>query len=206
MLEAGAMFGVTSYSGDLSENAITLKEVRPGYGFFVRYHFNNQFALKAHVYSGAISGDDAGTSRASRTLRFGSSIFESAIGGEYYFFAKERRSTTGIFRPRVNPYLYAGIGFTKGDPRAEYYGTQANTYLKVPIPEEGLKNRFVLAPVSLGVRAELLEWLVVGGELGFRPVFSDDLDGVKVNADPTDNDWYYFGGITISVILGRASE
>lgn len=202
--EAGMMFGATGYSGDVSEKAITLSQVQPGYGFFLRHYFNKSFALKAHVYSGAISGDDKGTSRANRSYRFGSSIFEGALVGEYVFFAKDRISKTGIFRPRVNPYIFGGLGFTKGDARAEYYGPDSlkNEYLKVPLPEEGLKNRFLLVPVGLGVRAELLEWMVIGLEGGFRPVFSDDLDGMKINGDPADNDWYYFGGITVSVLIG----
>jgi hypothetical protein len=202
--EAGMMFGATGYSGDVSEKTITLNQVQPGYGFFLRHYFNKNFALKAHVYSGSISGDDKGTSRAARSYRFGSSIFEGALVGEYVFFGKDRISKTGIFRPRLNPYVFGGVGFTKSDAKAEYYGpdNMKNFYLKVPLPEEGLKSRFLLVPVGAGVRAELLEWLVIGVEGGVRPVFSDDLDGMKINGDPGDNDWYYFGGITVSVLIG----
>ena len=58
-LEAGFLFGLTAYSGDLSEKAIDISEIHPGYGAYLRYHFNNHLATRLHVYSGAVSGDDA---------------------------------------------------------------------------------------------------------------------------------------------------
>ena len=196
------MFGGTNYSGDLSEKTVELKETQPGFGFFVRYHLNANLSLKAHIYSGSISGDDKNTSRAGRKYRFGTSIFETAIVGEWAFLAHDRYSNTGIFKSHLQPYIFGGVGFTFGDPRAEYYGTTPNQDLKVPLPEEGLKNKFILAPVGAGIRTEITDWLALGIEGGVRPVFSDDLDGMKVNGNPDSGDWYYFAGLTLSVMLG----
>jgi hypothetical protein len=201
-LEAGAMFGGTSYSGDVSEKRIELNETNPGFGFFVRYHLNSSFSLKAHIYSGSIAGDDKNTGLARRKYRFGTSIFETALVGEWFFFPHDRYSSTGIFKKHLQPYIFGGIGLTFADPKAEYYGNTPNQDLKVPLPEEGLKNKFVLAPIGVGLRAELLDWFSLGLEGGFRPVFSDDLDGMKVNGNPNSGDWYYFAGLTISVMLG----
>lgn len=201
-LEAGMMFGGTNYSGDVSEKAVEIKETQPGFGFFVRYHLNPNFSLKAHVYSGSISGDDKNTSRAGRKYRFGTSIFETAIVGEWAFLAHDRYSNTGIFKSHLQPYIFGGVGFTFGDPKAEYYGTTPNQDLKVPLPEEGLKNKFILAPIGAGIRTEVTDWLALGIEGGVRPVFSDDLDGMKINGNPDSGDWYYFAGLTLSVMLG----
>lgn len=202
--EAGIMMGLTNYSGDVAERRVELNETQLGYGAFVRFHANKHISFKAHVYSGAISGDDRNTSRSARSYRFGTSIFEGALVGEWKLFSRDRMTRTGIFKPRLEPYLFGGIGITSAKPRAEYYGPDSlrNTYLKIPLPEEGLQTRFVLAPVGAGVRAEMNEWLVLGIEGGLRPVFSDDLDGMKVNGNPNSGDWYYFGGLTISVIIG----
>lgn len=201
-LEAGIMFGVTNYSGDVAEKRVELVETQPGYGFFARYHLTKNFSLKGHIYSGSITGDDKNTVNASRKYRFGTSIFEGGLVGEWTPFAKDRLSNTGVFRPLFEPYVFGGLGFTFADAKAEYYGTTPNTDLRVPLPEENLKTRFLLAPVGLGIRATVTERFVLGLEGGFRPVFSDDLDGMRINGNPGSNDWYYFGGLTLALILG----
>jgi hypothetical protein len=53
----------------------------------------------------------------------------------------------------------------------------------------------------VGVRADILDRLVLGAEFGWRPVFSDDIDGIRQNGNPAKGDWYYFTGLTISFIL-----
>ncbi|MCC7244331.1 MAG: hypothetical protein IT269_01515 [Saprospiraceae bacterium] len=78
--------------------------------------------------------------------------------------------------------------------------------LKVPLPEDGLKTLFMLAPMGVGLRFDVFDRLIIGVEGGWRPVFSDDLDGVKVNGNPESNDWYYYGGTTISFVLGRPKK
>lgn len=196
------MFGVTNYSGDVSEKTVELNETRPGYGIFARYHLNKTISIKGHVYSGSISGDDANTINAARKYKFGTSIFETGLVGEWTLFPKDRITGTGVFRSIVEPYLFAGIGFTMADAKAEYYGDNPNRDLRVPLPEEDINGRFLLAPVGAGVRATIAERLVIGIEGGFRPVFSDDLDGMRVNGNPSKNDWYYFAGATASLILG----
>ena len=83
-LEAGFLFGLTSYSGDVSEKAIDLSEIHPGYGAYLRYHFNNHFSSRVHVYSGAVSGDDANSSSLkNRKIRFSSNIVELGLVGEW---------------------------------------------------------------------------------------------------------------------------
>jgi OmpA-OmpF porin, OOP family len=201
-LEAGIMLGATNYSGDVAEKRVELEETQPGYGFFARYHFNKNFSMKAHVYSGSISGDDKNTANFYRKYKFGTSIFETAVVGEWTFFAKDRLSNTGVFKPIFEPYIFGGLGFTFAEPKAEYYGNNPNQDLRIPIDQEVINTRYLLAPVGAGIRATLTERFVIGLEGGIRPVFSDDLDGMEINGNPNSNDWYYFSGLTIALILG----
>jgi hypothetical protein len=207
-LEAGFLFGLTDYSGDLSEKPIDIRETHPGYGAYVRYHVSRNFAFKAHVYSGTISGDDAHTSRFDRHFRFSTSLVELATVAEWYPFAKDRFTATGIHQFSVSPYLFAGLGVTFADASAEYYGTdeKKSIYLKVPFPEDGLQHRFLLTPVGGGVRFDVFEYLVLSVEGGLRPVYSDDIDGIRRNGNPKKGDWYYFSGVTVSFILGKAKK
>jgi len=207
-LEAGFLFGLTNYSGDLAEKNIHILESRLGYGAYARYFLSTHFALRTHLFSGSISGDDANAKDPGlrrRSFRFGTHILEVGLGGEWHILGRGRFSNTGLHHYFLSPYLYLGVGGTFSGAKAEYYGTpeDRNVYFVVPLPEVGLHQQFLIAPMGVGVRADLNEGLVIGVEVGWRPVFSDDLDGVRLNGNPDDNDWYYFGGVTLSFILNK---
>ena len=201
--ETGFLLGLTSYSGDIAESTVELKELQPGYGLYFRYHFSNHFAAKAHIYSGSIAGDDANSpTLANRKIKFSANIIEFGTAAEWHILGKERYTNTGIHNFFITPYVFAGLGFTLADAKAEYYGDPASEFApQYDLPEEGLRDKFVLVPVGVGLRADILDRLVVGAEFGFRPVFSDDLDGIRQNGNPDKGDWYYFTGLTISFIL-----
>lgn len=208
-IEAGMMMGLTNYSGDVSEKRIDLREARLGYGAYARYHFSNLFAVKLHGYSGSITGDDARSSKLKeRSFRFATSITELALVGELHLFKKNRYTKTGIHRFQLYPFVYGGVGVLFANAQAEYYGRAdlRNDYLRTPLPEEGLRSRFTLVPMGGGLRLDLLDQIIIGLEAGFRPVFSDDLDGVKINGNPNQGDWYYYGGATISLLLAKAGK
>lgn len=207
--EAGFLFGVTNYSGDMVEKRIEISETRVGYGAYGRYHLGPHFSMKAHVYTGSITGDDANSSKTkSRSLRFATNIVELGLVGELNFGRRNRFTSTGIHTFSITPYVFAGIGATFANAEAEYYGPPdlLNENLRVPLPEEGLGDRFVLVPMGAGIRADISESLVLGLEGGFRPVFSDDLDGVRYNGNPESGDWYYFAGVTASFVISNSKK
>lgn len=209
--EAGFLFGLTNYSGDIAEKNFYISESHLGYGAYARYFLSNQFSLRAHLFSGAISGDDANAKdplTRRRSFRFGTDILEIGLGGEWHILGRSRFSKTGLHHYFLSPYLYLGVGATFSGAKAEFYGApeDRNVFFVVPLPEVGLHQRFLIAPMGVGLRADINEGLVIGVEAGWRPVFSDDLDGVRLNGNPESNDWYYFGGTTISFILNRPKK
>lgn len=209
--ELGFLFGLTNYSGDLAEAHIEMSEIRPGFGAFVRYHLSPSFAVKGHVYSGYVTGDDNNSTndrRRARSLKFATSIFEYGAVAEWHFFAKERLTNSGVHNLHVTPYIFAGIGGAVTDAKAEYYGPAdlRDFYLKAPLPEDGLRSHFLSTPVGFGIEVDVYDRIILGGELGWRPVYSDDLDGIKRNGNPDKGDWYYFAGFTIAYILSGRPE
>jgi Domain of unknown function (DUF6089) len=203
-VELGFLGGLTNYSGDLSYRAIDIQETRTGYGAFVRYHANPNLSFKGHVYAGSISGDDRHSpTRKDRSFRFGTSLFEFAVVGEWSFFAKERITRTGIHRFQVIPYVFLGPGIDFAKPNAEYYGPpeKRQDYLKVPFPENNLQTRFFTLPIGVGFRLDVADRLLLGADVGWRSVFSDALDGIRTNGNPKKGDWYYFFGLTASIVL-----
>lgn len=210
-LEAGFFLGLANYSGDLAEKSIEISETRFGYGAFARYFLNNRVSLKAQIFSCTISGDDSNAKDPAvlaRRLRFSANVLELGLAGEWHILGRDRISSIGEHKFFVSPYLSLGGAISFAEARTEYYGPEEDRdeHLAVSLPEPGLRRRFLLAPIGLGLRADFNEALSGGLELGVRPVFSDGLDGVRLNGNPNKNDWYYFGGATISFVLSKPKK
>jgi hypothetical protein len=205
--EIGLMLGATNYSGDIAQRDIELNQTQFGFGAFFRYHVTQKIHVKAQFYSGAISGDDRNSPTLSpRKFRFYTRIHEIAVIGEWVPLALEHVTLTGIHNFYVSPYAFFGIGAAHTKPEPEYYGQQSDRskYLRTPLPENNKVSRYFLSmPFGLGIRFDYAERLTFGIEGGWRPVFNDNLDGIRINGNPKKGDLYYFMGITASYFINE---
>lgn len=205
--ETGVMGGLIQYSGDVADKRFELKETHAGYGAFFRYHLSEKFGLKANIYGGVISGKDVNSPRPlikRRNFVFATSILEIGLVGEWYILGQPHM-ISGFHNPHFSPFVFGGIAGTFTNNDAQYYGSDEdrNRFLKVPLPEEGIAMQFICVPLGGGIRYDLNDRIIVGAEAGARLMFSDGIDGISANGNPERNDWYYFGGATISYIIGR---
>ncbi|MBL7808162.1 MAG: hypothetical protein JNN28_10120 [Saprospiraceae bacterium] len=210
-LEAGLYLGGANYTGDVSSPGFVLAESHLSYGAYLRYFLTEHFSMRAQVFAGAISGDDAhapGEAKRARSLRFGTDIFETALLGEWHPLGLYRYKDIGVRRFFISPYLFIGAAGTFGGAKVEYYGLPADEskVLSAPLPETGPNQKFLATPFGIGCRAQINETIILGLDGGARLVFSDTLDGVHLNGNPDNNDWYYFGGMSISFILSSAKK
>lgn len=205
-LELGLMVGVANHSGDIAQPDVEIAQSRPAVGAFVRYHLSESFILKGQFHTGRIYGDDKHSDdRGPRQFRVKGPLFELSAVVEYapLHFGFESASGSAV---HFFPYLFAGVGGTYVRPKAEYYGPPEGvaTYVKTPFPEGGqAKQTLLCTPIGGGLRVNINRRITLGIEGGWRPVYSDLLDGVSKNGNPEANDWYYFGGITASYYLNR---
>lgn len=200
--ELGGFIGFAQYQGDLAEDHIELAETLISSGIFFRVHLNDYLTLKAAYYNGSISGDDKnGTNdfQKNRGWRFSSKINEFALIGEWNILGINRIGKWRKFKPSFTPILFAGIATTK-----------FNTTLTVPdidadlFPEPGDKDSFFAIPIGIGVRYDFSKYTSLGGEIGWRSIFSDYLDDVSNNGEGSGkNDWYSFAGLNISILFGQ---
>jgi hypothetical protein len=210
-LEAGFLFGMTNYSGDLAEKNIQISETKLGYGAYVRYLFSKHFALRAHLISGSISGDDKHAKDPDilrRQFRFNTNLLEVGLCGEWHILGRKGENSIGEKQRYFSPYVYLGLGMAFSDANATHYGPPEDEviFFKTPLPEVAEPQRFLLAPMGVGVQTELTDRVLLGLETGWRPVFSDKLDGVSINGNPDKNDWYYYAGATVSFILFKPKK
>ncbi|MEI6409178.1 MAG: DUF6089 family protein [Bacteroidota bacterium] len=203
-LDFGVLLGVANYSGDLAEPNIEWNQTRPAIGLYARYQISEVLYLKGQLNTGVIFGDDKNSdTRTFREFRFKGPLVELAAILEYapfnFGFVTGNADELNFF-----PYVFAGVGGAFSKPNARYYGsTFPSPFVKTPFPEGNRsKHLFLSTPIGIGVHVNINARVTVGFETGWRPVYSDKLDGISINANPKENDWYYFGGVTVSYYFG----
>jgi hypothetical protein len=210
-MEAGLYLGGANYAGDVADAFIEPSETHLSYGAYLRYFLYERLSFRAQVFAGSISGEDANASsegRRARSLRFGADILEVALLGEWHPLGLYRYKDIGVRRFFISPYLFAGAAGVFGGAKTEYYGNPADEskVLVAPLPESAPNQKFLAAPMGIGCRAQINETIILGLDAGARMVFSDKLDGVHLNGNPDNNDWYFFGGMSISFVLSSAKK
>ena len=200
--EFGALIGISTYQGDLIETDFySLKEMEFGYGFTIRNHINSNFSIRANMLRGKISGSDFNyEARQDRGFVFSSHITEFSAQVELDFLG-HLRDRNGKLRKIVSPYFFAGWGAAFIDKSTTYNELNPNRDNLVEIDQDKnstYKRSWFSVPFGLGAKINLNKSLFLGIEWGARPVFSDLLDGISLSGNPDENDWYAFGGTTIS--------
>ncbi len=200
--EIGVLGGGSVYQGDVSEDVLNIRETKPSYGAFIRYNLQNQFTLKAGFNIGRLTGTDANSQDPGIQLRgysFDTNIREIYFGSEWHFLDEKNsyKRLYNLFTQQFSPYVFVGVAFasTDGIPAAP---TDRSPY---PFPELGAKNSFISPAVGFGINYRFTESYCMGIDLGWRPTFSDYLDGVSINGNPNRKDWYFIGGISASFII-----
>ncbi|MCB0642955.1 MAG: hypothetical protein KDC44_15005 [Phaeodactylibacter sp.] len=197
-LSVGGFLGASNYQGDLAEFGIVLRETQPAFGGYLKYNFLPFVGARINMVKGKLSGNDANNpSLFERKFSFEADLFEAAFLIELSLFNKGNRHKFGGMRKLFSPYIYGGFGFTIADAVVDYSQSD-DIFIKEPFPEEGDKADFVTIPMGVGVRFQGFERLRLALEFGFRPAFSDYLDGISLNGRADRNDWYVLGGLTIS--------
>ncbi len=205
-LEAGFFAGIANYQGDLVENDIQLGETKIALGGILRYHLSTKFNIRGSAYFGSIAGDDKNSEElAARMFRFKSDVLELGLMGEWKIMGRERYNSVGVFMPHFTPYLLGGIAYTHAPNETECYDPACQG-ADNPFPEAGDKTAFISFPIGAGLKYDIFEFFTIGGEFGFRALFSDYLDGVSENGRSDKNDWYFFSGLTATFFFGNGPK
>ncbi len=205
--EFGSLLGISTYKGDLIQNAYyDFREANLGFGLFMRNNIHPNLSFRANLLNGQLTGDDANYSdTAERGFTFSSAITEGSLQFELDIFGHRRYQDGVGFNKVISPYLFGGFGFAFLNPIIDYNEAR-NRPLKSQIDSD--KNavfnssRFTI-PLGIGIKADVSEKWTVGIEWGARTVFSDLLDGVSQSGDPSNEDWYTFGGLTVAYRFGE---
>jgi OOP family OmpA-OmpF porin len=194
--EAGIFLGVANYMGDFAPTPIAASETNLVFGGQYRYMLNTQLGIKGSVSFGKISGDYLNKPGSTRDLQMETGLLEIGLQAEWHFLATSRFNNAGVYTRQASPFIGGGLAVAFGESKVTAPLNDTNRY-----PEADDKSAFVVFPITLGMRFDISEGIIMTGEFGLRATLSDYLDGVSQTGNPDKNDHYFFGGISVLYLI-----
>lgn len=201
--EGGIFLGISNYQGDMVLKASpTFKEANLGFGLLGRRHLGMKWALRGNAYYGKLSGDDMNyKEREKRAVKFKTSLFEVSIMAEWEPWGDRRYRAADQFNKLVSPYLFFGTGIAWTNPKPDfsrYPGDGLQDEIQKDKEASKSNKSHLIIPLGLGLKIDVDRQWLFGLELGMRYPFTDNVDGISHIGNPDKNDWYLFGGSSLS--------
>jgi len=207
--ELGVFVGGTNNIGDVG-NANFISPSGPALGALFKWNKSKRYAWRASIIYGEFIADDSKSSMASRVERnfaVKNSVTEFSAGLEVNFVEYNLHRLGSAF----TPYLYTGLTYFRYD----YNYIDARDLVN-----EGQKDGTFAIPMTVGFKKRISQFLILGGEIGARYTFTDNLDAShpekldlvdETTGAPFDpkfgnifsKDWYVFTGLTLTYTFGR---
>ena len=199
--EVGIFAGGANFIGDVGRTTYIYPSSW-AIGGIAKWNRSKRYAWRGTLYYGQMVIDDNKSSMGKRQQRgysFKNSVKEASLGLEFNFVDYNLHK----LGPAFTPYLYTGLTYF----RYNYHYWDAGL-LQTLDQEEG---SFAI-PMTLGFKARITQYLILGGEIGARYTFTDNLDGSNPEGSNFEEfrfgniiskDWYVFSGITLTYTFGR---
>lgn len=208
--EIGVFAGGTNNIGDVGRTNFILPSDYAVGGLF-KWNISKRYAWRGSVIYGKFTADDSKSSISSRQERgyvVNNSILEASAGLEFNFVEYNLHK----LGPAFTPYLYTGLTYFRYD----------YNYFDAGTLQDGLNQRdgsFAI-PMTVGFKYRISELFILGGEIGARYTFTDNLDASNPKKNPQledfafgnsrvegtntgSDDWYVFSGLTFTFTFGR---
>ncbi|MGB5190480.1 DUF6089 family protein [Robiginitalea sp.] len=199
--EVGLFAGGANNIGDIgSMNYIAPSG--PAFGALFKWNKSKRYAWRGHMIYGSFTADDAKSdmsSRVQRNLRMEQSVMEFSAGLEFNFVEYNLHK----LGPAFTPYLYTGL---------TYFRYDYNYFDAGRLIDLNQRDGSLAIPMTVGAKLRLNQYLILGGEIGARYTFTDNLDASNPEGTQFEefrlgnvfsDDWYVFSGITLTFTFGR---
>ncbi len=196
--EFGLGVGGLNYIGELNPR-FNPTLTRPAGQVFYRFNsLNRVTAFKIALAGGQLAGNETNSKEPVAIIRqanFKSSIWDGSLMAEYNFINYRDRKQLLKF----SPYLTTGIAFF----------TYNSTTKTNSLAEPSTDSRYDIAlPIGLGIKFILNKNWNFNFESVARKTFTDYIDGIsdadigiKKTGNPSDSDWYFYTGISLSYTI-----
>ncbi len=172
--------GIANYVGDLIKSNTAFGQSSYASGVGLSYgiipHLNARFDIGFHNVQGYDSKE--GGAHPSRNLSFRSTILEFSLAAEFTLLNMDKY--------RFSPYLFAGIGAFRFNPRAYFGAGGTHPLRELGTEGQGLpgypgmySTMAVEYPMGLGFKYKINNKVMLLGEFNFRATGTDYLDDVS---------------------------
>jgi hypothetical protein len=155
-------------------------------GMFARYRYSDLLGFTVDYNLAKLTSADSLGHRSSRGYAFRNRIFEASLNTEVYFLKSP-------FDIPVDVYGYIGFAFFYNDPKVYLHGSFVRDL------DEFSKIQPAI-PLGLGVIYTVNRKWNFGGNIGWRKLFTNYLDGLET-IENGKNDSYYFMSLNVSYRL-----
>ena len=198
--EIGLFVGGINYIGDIGPTTYVAPN-ELAFGLLYKWNKSPRHSWRFSYTQAKITSKDSDANspgRIQRGYNFENNIKEVSLGLEFNFFDFNLHD----FEPKITPYVYSGISYFAYDELFYIAGEQKIDF----------RTGALAIPMTLGVKANLLDHFILGVEVGARYTMTDNLDGSNPKnkmlsplkfGDLDSNDWYVFSGITLTYTFGN---
>lgn len=198
--EIGVFLGGSNYIGDVGKtNYVAPNKI--AFGILYKWNKSPRHSYRFSYTQSTISGNDADSDvpgRVQRGYAFKNNIKEFSAGLEFDFFDFNLHE---ILKRKITPYVYSGIAYFAYDELFVLNGETKKDYTS---------STFAI-PMTVGIKSNIFENIILGFEVGTRYTFTDNLDGSLPKNNNLESlkfgnlnskDWYVFTGFTITYTFG----
>jgi len=198
--EIGVFLGGSNFIGDVGKTTYVAPN-EAAFGILYKWNKSPRHSWRFSYTQSKITADDKKSSEPARQTRgynFENSIKEFSAGLEFDFFDFNLHDS----KPKITPYVFSGLSYVRYD--GLYF---VNGSTKIDATQSALA-----IPMTVGVKAKLIDKFILGLEVGARYSFKDDLDGSNPSNSKYDNlkfgninsnDWFVFTGFTLTYTFGN---
>ena len=198
--EIGVFLGGSNYIGDVGPTTYIAPD-EFAFGLVYKWNKSPRHSWRFSYNQAKISSSDLNSDSPGRTQRgfhFENNLKEVSLGLEFNFFDFNLHDS----EPKITPYIYSGLSYFAYDELFYIAGEQKIDF----------RTGALAIPMTLGVKANLLDHFILGVEVGARYTMTDNLDGSNPKnkmlaplkfGDLDSNDWYVFSGITLTYTFGN---
>jgi hypothetical protein len=177
--EIGLFTGQSSYRGDIAPDKFLFNKTK---GAFYKKQYNDYAGFRLNYEQIQLGAHDSVSDNSyakNRSYFFSNQFHDISMMGEFYF----TRYLPGNKNYRFTPYLSIGAGYLfASNPTKNGIDTQTTTLANLKIDSllypSAPVNGFLYLPIQIGFKYNLTRRINLFGEIMYRFVTSDELDGL----------------------------
>lgn len=211
--EVGINVGAYVYQGDLAPGAIgSWKTIRPGIAIHGSRKLNSTLALRLNLSFASLKGAESKYNTPAyhqyRNFKFQTPLIELSPQIVWSPWGWDE------IGKRISPYAFAGIGLGFVRIRRDWSNFNSAHFsleedLPARIAQDAAHRTPVLipsVPVGAGLRYAVSPRIVINGEVSYRNMFTDYLDGFSKAANPRFKDHYYNVSVGVIYRFGKKNS